>query len=100
MQVEIKFLDLPVEGGSVTFDFPDLKQEILIIKKGGRFMVYSSFCPHFGGPLELKGDRLHCYFHDYEFSLTDGKCLNRDTSVKCSLFNFSIIEDGICVDIT
>jgi nitrite reductase/ring-hydroxylating ferredoxin subunit len=51
--------------------------EALVVLVGGEIKAYSGVCPHLGGPLvdgEIRGDRIICPWHRYEWSLTTRKC--------------------------
>jgi nitrite reductase/ring-hydroxylating ferredoxin subunit len=98
--VKILNENLPKDGEYKKFDYPEAKNEILIYKPNGRnYQIFSSFCPHFGGPLEIKNDKLHCHFHDYYFSIEDGSCLNRSMGAKCMLLQYFTEDDGLSVEI-
>lgn len=91
---------LPKDGEYKKFDYPEAKNEIIVYKPlGGTYEVYSSFCPHFGGPLEIKENKLHCYFHDYYFSLKDGSCLNRSMGAKCLKIQYFLDDDGMVAEV-
>lgn len=99
MFVFVKHEDLPSDNDYVTIDYPDYKNEILIYNSGSAYHVFSSFCPHFGGPLKIKNGRLHCHFHDYYFSLHDGSCENRGMGARCRVLNYFKVDGGIEVEI-
>ena len=51
--------------------------EALLVVVGGEIRAYNGICPHLGGPLlegEIRGDRIVCPWHRYEWSLASGKC--------------------------
>lgn len=51
--------------------------EALVALVDGEVKVYSGVCPHLGGPLlegAIRGDRVVCPWHQYEWSLRSGKC--------------------------
>lgn len=100
MMIKIKNESLPKDGEYKIIDYPEAKNEILIYKPNGKpFEIYSSFCPHFGGPLAVKDGKLHCYFHDYYFSIQDGSCLNRQMGAKCLKLQYFAENDGLSVEI-
>jgi nitrite reductase/ring-hydroxylating ferredoxin subunit len=100
MIVFIANKDLPVIGEYKYFDYPDLKNELLVWNDAGTYRIYSSFCPHFGGPLAIKDGQLHCYFHDYRFDIENGTCLNREFGAKCQKMDFFVETDGLSVEIS
>ncbi len=59
------------ETGVVRADF--FGRDVLVTRVEGQPRVYVDSCPHFGGPLELEGDRFVCGWHHAEFGL-DGRC--------------------------
>ena len=100
MMIKIENEKLPKDGEYMKFDYPEAKIEILVYKPNGKtFEIYSSFCPHFGGPLEIKDGKLHCYFHDYYFSIEDGSCLNRTMGAKCLKLQYFVEDDGVSVEV-
>lgn len=99
MEIQINKKDLPESGGYKYFDFPELKQELLITNTNAGFKVYSSFCPHFGGKLELKNGSLYCYFHDYIFDVENGKCINKPLGSSCRVIPFFEDDDGLVVEV-
>jgi len=49
----------------------------LVVLIDGEIKAYSGVCPHLGGPLleaDIRGDRIICPWHRYEWSLTTGTC--------------------------
>lgn len=51
--------------------------EALVVLIDDQIKVYDGVCPHLGGPLlegEIRGDRITCPWHRYEWSLVTGKC--------------------------
>lgn len=77
------------------------QDEILIYELNQTLFAISGFCPHFGGPLELKDDKIHCYWHDWDFDLRKHNCLNkkvnlsiRQYKIKRISFTEVLIEDA------
>jgi nitrite reductase/ring-hydroxylating ferredoxin subunit len=93
--IKINLNKLPKKIGDFDYyDFPEYKIEFLISKLDtNNYKVLSSFCPHFGGPLELKNNSLYCYFHGYEFDIDSGKCLNRKIGSKCIFYEYKLLEN-------
>jgi nitrite reductase/ring-hydroxylating ferredoxin subunit len=100
MSVFIAKKDLPIAGEFKYFDYPELKNELLVWNSGQKYHIYSSFCPHFGGPLAIKDGQLHCYFHDYKFDIESGECLNREFGSKCQKIVYFSESDGLFVEIS
>jgi nitrite reductase/ring-hydroxylating ferredoxin subunit len=100
MNVFIRKPELPGPGEFKYFDFPELKNEVLIWNRPGQgFMVYSSFCPHFGGPLAVRDSKLHCYFHDYLFDAETGACINRNFGGRCTRLAYFEEDNGLVVEV-
>ena len=55
--------------------------EILIYELDQNLFAISGFCPHFGGPLEVKGGKIHCFWHDWNFDLRKHNCLNKKVNL-------------------
>jgi nitrite reductase/ring-hydroxylating ferredoxin subunit len=91
--------NLPKLGEYKYYDYPDLKNEILVYNSTKGYLVYSSFCPHFGGILAVKNEQLHCFFHDYKFDLHTGVCINRDLYSKCRKYESIVDENGLNIEI-
>lgn len=81
--IDIK--ELPIKYFSKIFN-----DEIMIYKVNKEFFAISTFCPHFGGPLEIKEGKINCYWHDWDFDSKSHFCTNRQ--VKISLFSYGIEE--------
>ena len=47
-----------------------------VAQNAGRFYLFSSVCPHKGGQVELVGGQFQCPRHGWEFSGSDGTCIN------------------------
>ena len=51
--------------------------EILFVDTDAGIRVFSGVCPHLGGPLTpecVRGARVRCPWHQYDFDLADGRC--------------------------
>lgn len=98
--VQIKNNDLPAVGSYKYFDLPELKNELLVYRKSdGEFTVYSSFCPHFGGPLSIKNGNIYCHFHDYIFDIETGQCKNKNLGALCQKYSYFYDSDGLHVEV-
>ena len=52
---------------------------ILFCRSNNRLFALDNSCPHRGASLsksEIKGNRVICYMHDFEYDLISGKLLN------------------------
>lgn len=93
--VKISLDVLPKNNGEyIYYDIPKLKDELLIARKNNKFIVLSSFCPHFGGPLRFdkQDNLLKCYFHNYHFDSDIGNCINRKVKMSCLFYKFEITD--------
>jgi nitrite reductase/ring-hydroxylating ferredoxin subunit len=61
--------------------------EILLYTLNGKIYAVSGFCPHFGGPLELKDKSLTCYWHDWSFDAAEFFCKNRKINIKIKKYS-------------
>ena len=75
---------------SITIFSDILNDEILIYQFNGELRAVSSFCPHFGGPLEYKDKSLSCYWHGWRFDPETFVCTNHE--VNCKVKSYSVIE--------
>ena len=81
--------------------------DILVCRSNERLYAFNNSCPHRGASLsksEIKGTRIICYMHDFEYDLKNGKLLhvpnkwkeqNRNWTKSNNLLLFSVSEkDG------
>jgi nitrite reductase/ring-hydroxylating ferredoxin subunit len=66
--------------------------EILIYDVDGVLYAISGFCPHFGGPLEVKQGTIHCFWHDWKFDLHKHKCLNKQVNLRIRSYRIERIS--------
>lgn len=53
--------------------------EIVLFKVQGEIFALANACPHEGGPLcegNIKGTKVVCPWHEWEFDIRSGKCVN------------------------
>ena len=62
--------------------------EIIVYELDGVLYAISSFCPHFGGPLEVHNDRINCYWHNWDFDKKNLSCINQNVNIR--LYSYSI----------
>ena len=62
--------------------------EIIIYEVDNSLFAISSFCPHFGGPLEVKNGKINCYWHDWDFDIRSHNCVNK--KVNLSLYSYRV----------
>jgi len=55
--------------------------ELILYQVDEKLFAISSFCPHFGGPLEVKGGKINCYWHDWDFDLQKHNCVNKKVNL-------------------
>lgn len=66
------------EGGSKIVITKD-GEEIALFKVKGEIFALANACPHEGGPLgegRIKGTSVVCPWHEWEFDLKSGCCVN------------------------
>ena len=66
--------------------------EIIIYQKEGNLYAVSGFCPHFGGPLKVESDKLHCFWHDWKFDLVTHQCINRKVNITLQSYGVELIS--------
>jgi nitrite reductase/ring-hydroxylating ferredoxin subunit len=99
-QIEISKSELPGKNMFKYFDYPEYKIEFLIyVSSESKILIYSSFCPHFGGKLSVKDNSLFCHFHGYNFELNSGKCVNRINGLVAKKFDFFEDIDSILISL-
>jgi len=78
-------------------------RRLLVLWNGGRPRVYVDACPHLGLPMSmgrLRGDRIACGYHGWEFSTDDGRVLHQPTLRKprtCRLRACGVLTAGALV---
>ena len=68
------------------------QDEILIYELNQTIFAISGFCPHFGGPLELKDDKIHCHWHGWDFDLRKHNCLNKKVNLSIRQYKIKRIS--------
>ena len=80
--------------------FDEIKDEIIIFfNKRKKISIFSSICPHFGGPITYNQTEkiLHCHWHGLKFS-HEGKCLNQKSFKAClNNYNFELQDNYIYI---
>ena len=77
----------------------EVKDELIVFKKGKKIYVKSSILPHFGGPISYEKDNnyLYCSWHGLKFSI-EGKCLNQKNFKAClNNYNYEIKDKYIYI---
>ena len=72
----------------------DLKDEISAIYIDGKYYVYSTICPHFGGEFEIerKPKTLRCKWHGWKFDIITGRSLTEANHYKSGSIIYDIIK--------
>jgi len=71
--------------------------EIGFFFEGNNLKAFSSYCPHFGGPLECVDNKeFHCHWHGYKFS-NKGECTSHKIKLNVVFFKVTIEEGRIYV---
>jgi nitrite reductase/ring-hydroxylating ferredoxin subunit len=84
--------ELPPEGELRAFALGPLS--VCIANAGGVFTALGNTCPHRGAPLSagcIEDGKLVCYWHGWEFRLSDGACVNHDSA---SVERFELVIRG------
>lgn len=69
------------DSGVKTVDFFGRQAHVYRTADGG-IKAALSICPHLGGPLDLKHDKLVCPWHGAQFDATTGKCLHGPAEIQ------------------
>jgi len=79
---KVKFVD---EWKDEIIAFVDINKEV---------KVFSSICPHFGGPIlfNFRNNQLKCKWHAWKFCAKTGKCLSY--SIKSHLKEYKHLIEG------
>jgi len=78
----------------------ELKDEIIVFRdrQSGEINVFSSVCPHFGGPLVLKDNVLFCKWHSYEFSKSSGNCISHKLKLTALKYKTVIKQNQVLIE--
>ncbi len=74
------------------------KKPVVLIRSNGKVSAFSDYCPHRGIPLSLgtvRNNEIHCAYHGWSFSCTDGKNTNvpvKNKSITCKLLSYKVVE--------
>lgn len=82
-----KYNTLPYKFFSLTFN-----DEIIIYESKGQLYAISGFCPHFGGPLEIEGEKINCYWHDWDFDPLTHQCINKRVNISLTHYKINRIS--------
>jgi nitrite reductase/ring-hydroxylating ferredoxin subunit len=77
------FQSLPYKYHSTIFN-----DEIILYEYEDKLIAISSFCPHFGGPLEIGEGVISCYWHNWIFDICNHHCINK--KIKLSIRSYKI----------
>ncbi len=71
--------------------------EIGFFFENNKLKAFSSYCPHFGGPLEFVDNKeFHCHWHGYKFS-NKGECTSHKIKLNVVFFKVTIEEGRVYV---
>jgi nitrite reductase (NADH) small subunit len=68
-----------VEGGAGTFAISGTETVVAVFRHQGILYAMDNACAHEDGPVgegEVKGTRVRCPYHDWEYDFTTGRCTN------------------------
>ncbi len=88
----------PGRSMSVTVD----GRNVALFNVEGAFHALENRCAHRGGPLaegSLAGKVVFCPWHDWQFDVTDGACVNAP-GVSVKSFSVSVRDGDVIVDVT
>lgn len=84
---------------NITKFLSKIKDEVIIFSNNGEIKVFSSICPHFGGPITCDNSHLKCPWHNYKFSKTNGQCLTHGLKIYLPEYEVKIINNKIYIHI-
>lgn len=92
-----EYIDLStLDGqGRYTFFSEVFLDELLIVKRGTELKVVSSFCPHFGGPLEYHCDHYYCPWHGLKFNGQTFKSERGERDMRLKVYAAKIVGSKI-----
>lgn len=70
--------------------------ELVFFYKNKKLCSYSSFCPHFGGPLTISENHFYCHWHGYKFNKS-GKCISHNLKLNVIFFKVTIENSSVYV---
>jgi len=75
-------------------------REIALFRAGGEVHAVANACPHQGNPLidgDLRGTRLRCVYHLWEFDLATGACLSGEAPA--TRYRATITTEEVLIDL-
>jgi nitrite reductase/ring-hydroxylating ferredoxin subunit len=75
----------------------ELKDEIIAFfdDEQKNIKVFSSICPHFGGPLFYDKKKIICKWHNWKFCKNSGKCLTYPIKATLDSYEFEVNPDPL-----
>jgi nitrite reductase/ring-hydroxylating ferredoxin subunit len=86
-----KTADVPDSGSKIV---PFFGREAHVYRRGGALRAAANVCLHVGGPLECKGDRLVCPWHEASFDMATGLRLDGPAPKESRLMFLSTKTEG------
>ena len=77
-------------------------RNVALFNIDGTFHALENKCAHRAGPLaegSLSGQVVFCPWHDWQFDVTDGACVNAP-GVRVQSFSVSVRDGDVLVDVT
>lgn len=75
------------EGKPGSFGLPDSETVVAVFRHQGQLYAIDNACAHEDGPIgegDVKGTKVKCPYHDWEYDFTTGQCTNApDRIQKC-----------------
>ena len=75
-------------------------REIALFRADGEVYAFANACPHQGNPLadaELRGERLRCVYHLWEFDLRTGACIAGEAPART--YTAAIAGDELVIEV-
>jgi nitrite reductase/ring-hydroxylating ferredoxin subunit len=100
VKAQIDVSELLVNHGKPTW-IEELSDEIILVMVGDETICFSTFCPHYGGPISQdKNGRLRCGWHGWCFDQLSGACNNRKINLRLKTYSVNFKEGKLWLEIT
>ena len=82
-----------VDVDNYCFYSDKFQDRILVYKFDGEFFAVSQFCPHFGGPLELRSKDIYCPWHGLSFGCKNNSTNHPTSQLSLQSYNVNLVDE-------
>jgi nitrite reductase/ring-hydroxylating ferredoxin subunit len=77
--------------------YEEIKDELIIFREADSkdIKIFSSICPHNGGPVNFTNGKLVCTWHNYSYDSATGVCNNNKSKIRLCKKDYVIDGDSI-----